>query len=74
MDDLEGGFLVGVIVSVIIAIALLINLDNSFDVIDKRHKLFTELCGKLGSVPHSYDSYDLTCKNGLVVEYKSGGE
>ena len=40
MDDLEGGFLLGVIVSVIIVIALLINLDNSFDGIDKRHKLF----------------------------------
>tara|TARA_R110000772_G_scaffold33407_4_gene81346 strand:- start:203 stop:439 length:237 start_codon:yes stop_codon:yes gene_type:complete len=74
----EGDFLCGFIVAstlwwIIIACAGY-NMDSDFDYRQKKHQDLMELCEMIGSSPRSYDNSDLTCVNGLVIDYTTGGK
>jgi hypothetical protein len=58
---------------IIIACAVY-NMDSDFDYRQKKHQDLMELCEMIGSSPRSYDHSDLTCVNGLVIDYTTGGK
>ena len=46
-------------------------VDGHWEVIEKKHTLILELCEAHNAVPFSYDRTEVTCGNGLVINYQS---
>ena len=44
-------------------------VDKHWEVIEKKHTRILELCASHNAVPFSYDRTEVTCDNGIVINY-----
>ena len=42
---------------------------NDLEVLEKKHKLILELCEAHNAVPFSYGRTEVTCDNGIIINY-----
>jgi hypothetical protein len=68
----EGIFLtIGFLVAVVICLIFHYNNDVRFSTVDNKHKKLILLCAKYESIPILYDEAEVTCENGLILDYTS---
>ena len=71
MNNSDGAFLAGFVFAVIILTAFFVNTDNDFISSEFTHKKIIKLCAAHNSTPLSYDMCEVTCSNGLTLNYTS---
>ena len=57
-------FLGGIFMMVMSAV-----VDGHWEVIEKKHTRILELCEAHSAIPFSYDMSEITCDNGIVINY-----
>jgi hypothetical protein len=72
-NDASGflGVVAGVVISLLVYFMGKAIEDTYFEAVEIQHKKFTVLCGAHGSTPFSYDPFDLTCENGVIIKHRT---
>lgn len=58
-------FFLGVIFMMVMSMVI----DGHWEVLEKKHTLILELCEAHNAIPFSYDHTEVTCDNGIVINY-----
>lgn len=61
-------FIIGLFLGILVSALAVTNFDSGFEYRQAQYLASIKVCNTLNSTPKSFDSRDLTCKNGTVVE------
>lgn len=68
------GVAVGFILSATICLLIAVKVDSGYKQASANLERINKLCTLIQSEPKSFDQYEATCANGVVISYRSNGE